>query len=50
MPIEKRQSNFLWGGIGDEFKFHLVNWKKACEPIQHGGLGVRNLLSFNQSL
>ena len=23
--IEKIQRDFLWGGIGDEFKFHLVN-------------------------
>ena len=38
------------GGLGDEFKFYLVNWKKICEPIQHGGLGIRSLTSFNQSL
>jgi hypothetical protein len=24
--LEKLQRDFLWGGIGDEFKFHLVNW------------------------
>jgi hypothetical protein len=23
--IEKLQCDFLWGGIGDEFKFHFVN-------------------------
>ena len=26
--IEKTQRDFLWGGVGDEFKFHLVNWSK----------------------
>jgi hypothetical protein len=24
--LEKLQRDFLWGGIGDEFKFHLVKW------------------------
>jgi hypothetical protein len=24
--IEKLQRDFLWGRIGDEFKFHLVSW------------------------
>jgi hypothetical protein len=24
--IEKLQRDFLWGGVGDEFKFHLVSW------------------------
>jgi hypothetical protein len=28
--LEKFQRNFLCGGIGDEFKFHLVNWSKIC--------------------
>ena len=24
--LEKLQRDFLWGGMGDEPKFHLVNW------------------------
>lgn len=35
---------------GDKFEFHFVNWTKICEPTQCGGLGVRNLLTFNQAL
>jgi hypothetical protein len=35
--IEKLHRDFLWGGIGEEFKFHLVNWSKVCSPISHGG-------------
>jgi hypothetical protein len=38
--IEKLQWNFLWGGISEEFKFHLVSWPKVCTPISKGGLGV----------
>ena len=45
--IEKLQRQFLWGGIGEEFKFHLVNWMKVCNPIKEGGLGIRNLIVFN---
>ena len=45
--IEKLQCNFLWGEIGDEFKYHLVKWSKVCTPIKEGGLGIRNLMVFN---
>jgi hypothetical protein len=48
--IEKLQSNFLRGGLGEEFKFHLVKWEKVCTPVKEGGLGIRNLLLFNRAL
>jgi hypothetical protein len=48
--LEKIQRDFLWGGLGEEFKFHLVNWKQICTPIQIGRLGIRNLVLFNQAL
>jgi hypothetical protein len=48
--IEKLQRDFLWGGIGEEFKFHLVNWSKVCSSISNGGLGIRNLRIFNKAL
>uniref|UniRef100_A0A2N9H476 Reverse transcriptase domain-containing protein n=1 Tax=Fagus sylvatica TaxID=28930 RepID=A0A2N9H476_FAGSY len=48
--IEKFQRDFLWGGIGEEFKYHLVNWRTICSPIQQGGLGLRRIISFNQAL
>ena len=31
--LEKIQRDFLWGGMNDEFKFHLVEWDKVCSPI-----------------
>ncbi len=48
--IEKIQQDFLWGGLGEEFKYRLVNWDHVCEPICCGGLEIRNLVLFNQAL
>jgi len=43
--LEKLQRDFLWGGVGDEFKFHLVNWRTICSSKASGGLGVRSLVN-----
>jgi hypothetical protein len=48
--IEKLQRDFLWGGIGEEFKYHLISWAKVCSPISVGGLGICNLRMFNRAL
>jgi hypothetical protein len=48
--FEKLQRDFLLGGIGEEFKYHLVRWDKVCYSISEGGLGIRNLRAFNQAL
>ena len=45
--IEKLQRDFLWTGIGDECKLHLVNWSKVCSPVKNGGLGIWCLRRFN---
>ena len=48
--IEKILRDFLWGWLGDEFKYHLVSWSKVCPPISKEGLGVRDLMVFNRAL
>jgi hypothetical protein len=48
--LDKIQKDFLLGGIGDEAKFHLVNWNKICTPLHAGGLGAHNFIQFNRSL
>jgi hypothetical protein len=34
--IEKIQRNFLWKGLGEEFKFHLVKWGTICSHFLIG--------------
>jgi hypothetical protein len=48
--LEKLQKDVLWGGLDNEPKFHLVNWKKVGTPIQLGGLGIMSLTTFNLAL
>jgi len=48
--LEAIQRKFLWGSFGSDFKFHLVNWKVVKQPILGRGLGVRDLLFFNETL
>ena len=48
--IVKLQWNFIWGGLGDEPKFHLVKWATICTPLSLGGLGTRKVNFFNEAL
>jgi len=48
--LDKIQNDFLWGDIGDEAKFHLVNWYKLCTSLHAGGLGAHNFIQFNRAL
>ena len=48
--MESIQRNFLWGASEGSFKYPLVAWVKVCLPVELGGLGIRNVASFNQAL
>uniref|UniRef100_A0A2N9IHU7 Reverse transcriptase domain-containing protein n=1 Tax=Fagus sylvatica TaxID=28930 RepID=A0A2N9IHU7_FAGSY len=48
--LEKLQRDFLWCGMDETPKFHLVNWSQICTPLRTGGLAIRNLRSFNKAL
>ena len=48
--IEKLQRDFLWGGLENEHKYHLLNWQQVCTPIQYGGLGIRKVAVFKKAL
>ena len=44
------QSNFLWGGDQQQMKIAWVKWETVCMPKEAGGLGVKDINSFNLSL
>lgn len=48
--IEKLFRDFLWSGLGDKFKFHLIKWDKVCSPVISGGLSIKNIRFFNCAL
>ena len=37
--IERLQRGFLWSGVGEEKRDHLVSWDVVCKPKAIGGLG-----------
>ena len=39
-----------WDFLLGDSKFHLVGWDKVCVPIANGGLGIRELSTFNKAL
>jgi hypothetical protein len=45
-----KETFYCEGRIGDELKFHLVNWTRICTLMKSGGLRVRNMIQFNQAL
>jgi hypothetical protein len=48
--LEKFQRDFLWCGMEEKPKYHLVNWLQICAPIHSGGLAIRDLGRFNKAL
>lgn len=48
--IHQFMARFWWGAKGGERKIHWVAWEKLCIPKMEGGLGFKNLPSFNLSL
>lgn len=48
--LERLQREFLWAGLEEERRLHLVNWGVVCLLMRIGGLGVRSLVLFNKAL
>ena len=48
--LQKAIARFWWGGDGSERKIHWLRWEKLVQPKRCGGLGFRDLTSFNQAL
>ena len=48
--MEHIQRNFLWESSKGSFKYPLVAWERVCLLVKLGGLGIRSVASFNQTL
>ncbi|RVW17872.1 putative ribonuclease H protein [Vitis vinifera] len=48
--IERLQRDFLWSGIGEGKRDHLVRWDVVCKPKAIGGLGFGNISWRNLAL
>lgn len=46
----KVQREFLWGGCVEKRIIPWVNWEEVCKGKDVGGLGVRSIGLFNESL
>ncbi|GAV89340.1 hypothetical protein CFOL_v3_32757 [Cephalotus follicularis] len=47
--IQKILANFLWSSQGNN-RIHWISWRQICHPFVEGGLGIRDLDTFMQSL
>ncbi|XP_073041839.1 uncharacterized mitochondrial protein AtMg00310-like [Primulina eburnea] len=48
--IERESSNFWWGVDAGKKRMHWKSWAALCKPKCMGGLGFRQLETFNQAL
>ncbi|KAG9444848.1 hypothetical protein H6P81_016188 [Aristolochia fimbriata] len=47
--LERIYRTFLWKGATEDFKYHLVNWRKVCLPKDKGGLGIHRIALVNKA-
>ncbi|XP_056864269.1 uncharacterized protein LOC130511351 [Raphanus sativus] len=43
-------AKFWWSTKGNNRGLHWIAWEKICVPLEKGGLGFKDLLSFNLAL
>ena len=48
--IERLQRDFLWSGVGEGKRDHLVSCDAVCKPRVKGGLGFRKISLRNLAL
>ena len=46
----KIQRRFLWGGGHDSKKIAWISWEIVCLPKDKGGLGIKDINTFNLAL
>lgn len=40
----------MWGSFGNDFKYHLLKLNIVKQPLRKGGLGIRDLIIFNEAI
>ena len=48
--IERLQRDFLWSGVGEGKRYHLVTWDVVCKSRAKRGLGFGNISLRNLAL
>ncbi|WKA03325.1 hypothetical protein VitviT2T_021440 [Vitis vinifera] len=48
--IERLQRDFLWSGVGEGKRDHLVSWEVVCKSKMKGGLGLGRISLRNSAL
>ena len=48
--MEKIQREFLWIGVEENKRYHLVSWDNVYLPKCYGGLGIRKIRHLNNAL
>jgi hypothetical protein len=48
--MNKSRARFLWEGVGNKRKYHMLDGATVCRPREFGGLGVINTRLMNISL
>ena len=48
--LKRIQRNFLWGSSNEVFRYPLVAWDKVVWLVEIGGLAIRKVGLFNQTL
>lgn len=44
------QRNFLWNGSAEKWGISWIKWIDVCRPKAEGGLGIKDIASFNSEL
>ena len=50
VKIERLQRDFLWSGVGEGKRNHLVSWDVVCKSKAKGGLGFGKIVLRNVAL